>query len=308
MLSLPCILGLVIAVVGTILLGLSLSGAEYTSFQNKIGEDPFHSPYIMTLRPSISSLTITLIHLSQRSTITAMVYIVSMLPVKTTDYLPPRPMRALTGLSTPSRYNYNYNDGDTPIYLLDGSQLIYELSISTITSNGTSYPTILVLFNDYTDYINYINDGTVTPLDMSPPLKVGKSTWTFYITIPSSYYVALQVPEHVLVNSNASVVVMYYNTTGLDSPSDCSGPLSVHHPSCEVHVCQQFYCDQVSSTYLLIDPTDNITVKFDISGTNIDNKGHFAGFIVGLILVFIFIVFTFVLVIVIIILCWKYCE
>ena len=106
----------------------------------------------MTLSLFISSLKI---HLSQHSTITAMVYIDNMLPVKTKDYLPPKAMRPLTGLRQPSRYNYNYNDGDNPVYLLDGSQLIYELSISTVTSNGTSYPTVLVLFNDYTDYINY---------------------------------------------------------------------------------------------------------------------------------------------------------
>ena len=285
---------------GVISLGVSVSLTKHTSIQNQIGEDPFLSPYIMTLSSSISSLTITLIHLSQRSTITAMVYIDNMLPVKTTDNLPPKAMRPLSG----SRYNYNYNDGDKPIYLLDGSQLVYELSVGTVTSIGTSYPTVLALFNDYTDYINYINSRTVTPLDLSPPLKVGKSTWTFNITTPSSYYVALQVSEHVLVNSTASVVGMYYNTTGLDSPSDCSEPLSVHRPSCEVHVCQEFYCDQVSSMYLLVDPTDNVTVKFDISGTNIDNKGHFAGFIVGLIFCF----FAFILVIVIIILCCICCR
>ena len=153
----------------------------HTSIQNQIGEDPFLSPYIMTLSSSISSLTITLMNLPQHSTITAMVYIDNMLPVKTTDYLPAKAMRPLTG----SRYNYNYNDGDNPIYLLDGSQLIYELSISTVTSNGTSYLTILVLFNDYTDHINFINHDIITPLDMSHPFKVGKSTWTFNITEPS---------------------------------------------------------------------------------------------------------------------------
>ena len=133
---------------------------------------------------------------------------------------------------------------------------------------------------------------------MSPPLKVGESTWTFNITEPSNYYVALQVPEQVLVNSNASVVGVYYNTTGLASPSDCSEPLSVHHPSCEVHVCQKFYCNYIPSMYLLVDPTGNVTVNFDITSTNIDSNGHFAGFIVGLILMFIFLLFVFVLVII----------
>ena len=288
-----------IAVGGAIALSVSVSLTKHTSIQNQIGEDPFLSPYIMTLSSSISSLTITLIHLHQHSTITAMVYIDSMLPVKITDYLPPKAMRILSG----SRYNYNYNDDDNPIYLLDGSQLIYEFSISTFTSNGTSYPTVLALFNNYTDYNNYKNGGTVTPLAVSPPLKVGKSTWTFHITEPSNYYVALQVSERVLVNGNASVVGVYYNTTGLDSPSDCREPLSVHHPSCEIHVCQEFYCDYISSMYLLVDPTGNVTVEFDITSTNIDSNGHFAGFIVGLILMFLFLVFVFVLFIVIIILC-----
>ena len=303
------ILGILVIVVGGVIsLGVSVSKDKQTSIQNQIGEDPFLSPHIMTLSSSISSLTIILINLPQHSTITAMIYIESMLPVKITDYLPPKPMRTLTASSQPSRYNYNYYDGDNPVYLLDGFQLIYELSISTVTSNGMSYPTVLALFNDYTDYFNYKNDGTVTPLAMSPPLKVGRSTWTFNITEPSNYYVALQVPEHVTVNSNASVVGVYYNTTGLDSPSDCSEPLSVHHPSCEVHVCQEFYCNYISSMYLLVDPTGNVTVKFDITSTNIDSNGHFVGFIVGLILMFIFIVFAFILVIVIIILCCKYCR
>ena len=132
-----------------------------------------------------------------------MIDIESMLPVKASDDLPSKQMRPLTGSSQPSRYNYNYYDGDNPIYLLDGSQLIYELSISTVTSNGTSYHTVLALFKDYIDYINYKNDGTVIPLAMSPPLKVGKSIWVFNITELSSYYVTLGI---------ASVVSAYYNT------------------------------------------------------------------------------------------------
>ena len=292
-----------IVIGGAISLGVSVSLTKHTSIQDQIGEDPFLSPYVMTLSSSISSLTITLMNLPQHSTITAMVYIVNTLPVKTTDYLPSKPMRPLSG----SRYNYNYYDGDNPIYLLDGSQLIYELSISTVTLDGMSYPTVLTLFNNYTDFINYINSKTVTPLAMSPPLKVGESTWTFNITEPSNYYVALQVPEQVLVNSNASVVGVYYNTTGLDS--DFSKPLSVHYPSCEVRVCQELYCNYISSMYLLVDPTDNVTVKFDITSTNIDSKGHFAGFIVGLILVFISIlVFFLVFICVMIILCCACCK
>ena len=51
--------------------------------------------------------------------------------------------------------------------------------------------------------------------------------------------------------------------------------------------------------YLLVDPTDNVTVKFDITSTNIDSNGHFVGFIVGLILI----VFVFILLIVIILCC-----
>ena len=69
----------------------------------------------------------------------AMVYIDNVLPVKATDYLPSKQMGPLSG----SHYNYNYNDGNSPIYPLDGSQLIYELSISTITLDGTLYHTVL---------------------------------------------------------------------------------------------------------------------------------------------------------------------
>ena len=139
----------------------------------------------MTLSSSISSLTITLIHLPQQSTITAMVYIDSMLPVKITDYLMPKWMRPLTGLSQLLHYNYDYNHSDNNVCLLDSSRLIYELTISTNTWNGASRPTILALFNDYTDHINFINHDIITPLDMSHPFKVGKSTWTFNITEPS---------------------------------------------------------------------------------------------------------------------------
>ena len=139
----------------------------------------------MTLISSISSLTITLINLPQHSTITAMVYIDSMLPVKTTDYLMPKWLRQLTGLSQLLHYNYDYNHSDNNVYLLDSSRLMYELTISTNTWNGASRPTILALFNDYTDHINFINHDIITPLDMSHPFKVGKSTWTFNITEPS---------------------------------------------------------------------------------------------------------------------------
>ena len=54
---------------------------------------------------------------------------------------------------------------------------------------------------------------------MSPSFKAGvgtpnRSTWTFNITERSGYYIVLQVLEHVVVNSDASVIGVYYNTTG----------------------------------------------------------------------------------------------
>ena len=56
--------------------------------------------------------------------------------------------------------------------------------------------------NNYTNYTTIKNDGTVTPLGMSPSLKVGigtpiKSTWTCAIIEPSGCYVTLQVPEQL---------------------------------------------------------------------------------------------------------------
>ena len=88
----------------------------------------------------------------------------------------------------------------------------------TVILNSTSYTTVLALFK-ITQIYQLYKCWQCYSLPMSPSFKAGvgtpnRSTWTFNITERSGYYIVLQVLEHVVVNSDASVVGVYYNTTG----------------------------------------------------------------------------------------------
>ena len=269
-------------------MGLTLSTTKHTTEQNRIGQDLFNSPSLIKLNSSISSLTIYLIEPILH--IKAMVYSDSNTP---SMYTMSSPSSTLTCSGSrqnrSSRCNYNYNGADIPIYLLSDFKLIYKLSISNNNTNMITTPTKLLLFNDQSQYRNYLDYKIhYKPSAISSPLHVGNgtpinSTWTFNITESSFYYVALEVAYNVTVRSNVRVAGQIYNTSGLESP--CNKPLSVENTSCEVSLCAKFYCNQ-RDTYLLVQSTGNVSVKYNFVSSNIDGEEHFVGFCFGIFLLF----------------------
>ena len=274
-------------------LGLAVSPTNTTKHDH-IGQDPFNSPSLIKLNSSISFLTIHLIE--PTSHIRAMVYIDSTTPSMNSVYLQSSPSPTLTcsgsQLAQPSRCNYNYNGADIPIYLLADFKLIYKLSIRNNNMNINTTPTKLLLFNNWSQYRNYFAYKSYNPCNTSKPLQVGNgtainSTWTFNITEPSFYYVALEVAYNVTVTSyNVSVAGQLYNISGLESP--CSKPLSEENPHCEVFLCNKFYCNQ-HDMYLLIDSNSNVSVTYHFISSKIDGKADLLCFIFGLLLLLTFV-------------------
>ena len=209
-----------------------------------------------------SSINITLSNPTDG--ITAVVYLTSTKPNESYDNLPQTTIPELNGKS---RYNYNYYGADQPIYLLPNSQIIYIVNVS-MTSTSTC-PARLFLFNDESDYMNFMNYISIQPYARSSCLMDPESIWLFNITEYFPYCVAIEIDDNVSIQSNVSVVRAYYNTTGLEKPKGCDQALTIDHPYCQVKIndSYNFHCRQSDQYYLLVSTTDNaeIVINYSVS-------------------------------------------
>ena len=103
-------------------------------------------PDLILIDSNTASVTFTL-EKPWPDTAKAFIFLVSKKPIRYNDYLEEKTMHGLPGRLSP--YNYNYVGDDSPIYLFAGSKLIYKISVTT---ENTSCPARLHLFNDYKSY------------------------------------------------------------------------------------------------------------------------------------------------------------
>ena len=245
----------------------------------------------MPLYSSAYSVTIELI---QPESITVNIYISSLEPAKAIQHLPQKSIDKLIG---GRRYNYNYYSGDQPIYLLPNSNITYVIDI--LNNNSSTCPIQLYLFDDVTSYANFKNYQMYTAVASSSCFMesvtkaTGRFTWIFSITKQSSYYVGIEIDTGVRVTSNVSAVRVYYNITGLslESPSECSQPLSAHYLSCQMTLqCSKFYCNR-EKKYLLLKPTGQVKVSYSFLGPPIiDGRSKYISFIFSIIIISISII------------------
>ena len=213
---------------------------------------------------SVSSVTISLTN--SYYNLTADVYLSSIKPSENTEYLP---HTTLTNSSFSSSISINYLGADNPIYLLPGSKLSYNVSISSFT-NTSKCPGRLHLFNDI---INYLASSDA--ILSSPCLSVESPTlWTVNITDSSSYYVRIEKNDEVNVTSVISVVRVYYNTTGLKAPDECS-LLTNDKSSCNVTTCGSICTKQ--DQYIIVKPTDNVVIQYEFTPSTV-NRGNLTAF------------------------------
>ena len=211
-----------------------------------------------------SSVNITLTNPTDG--ITAVVYLTSTKPNESYEHLPETTIPELAGKS---RYNYNYNGADQPIYLLPNSQIIYIVNVFMMSTS--TCPARLFLFNDKSDYNNFKNNKPFQPCATSSCLMNPESIWSFNITQYFPYYVAIEIDNNVSVQSNVSVDRAYYNTTGLEKPKDCDQALTIDHPYCQVKIndTYNFHCGQSDQYYLLLSSTDNAEIEINYSVSEI---------------------------------------
>ena len=227
--------------------------------------DILESSSAISVDSSVSSVTISLTN--SYSNLTAEVYLSSTKPSESTEYLPHTTLTNSRSFS--SSISINYLGVDNPIYLLPGSMLLYNISISSVT-NTSKCPARLHLFNDIVNYL-----ASSDAILSSPCLYVEFPTlWTVNINDSSSYYVKIEINDDIIVTSVTSVVRIYYNTTDLKTPDECS-LLTNDKSSCTVTTCSS-YCNK-QDQYIIVKPTDNVDIQYEFTPSTV-NRGNLAAF------------------------------
>lgn len=139
-----------------------------------------------------------------------------------------------------------------PIYLLCGSIIHYNLSITSTQRLNASHSACLYLFENASQFETFITDTyflvqiidshCFTPAATREPTLASHS---FTISNAGQYYVAIELQNGVMVKANASVVRVYYNTEGLSAY--CSNA-----SECQIEKCHKFLCSHSSTTYIVV--------------------------------------------------------
>lgn len=284
--SLNAIAVLVVFITAIVLLALSGSvNIPNNSLQKtRIGQDPFKSPILISTNSSISQLNIT-------------IETEGSVEIYKSDGVPPTyhvslPNKELEAVQESSRVAYNYNDGNEPIYLQTQSQLLYDVSVSAAIINSTECLGHLHIFDDYQHYKDFLNKEISQSLNSSDCFDFNSSLnffWTFFITKGSPYYIAIEVAANITVSGTVTASTELYNTTVLESPSNCPGLLNSTSPSCSISTCSSFYCNEPDVFYV-IKPSGSIMIALEFFHSTISGQERLTFFIVSLI------VFSFALV------------
>ena len=193
----------------------------------------------------------------------------NVVPSTIMDYLPLERFPLLSEAESEYRGDFNYLGGDEPIYLLSGSSITYNL---TITSN-TTYPVCLYLFMNETHYNTFLmsvgsskvyrysnsNCFTLTNTTVRKRLTASASFF-FNIINAGQYYVGIQLQTGITVQANASVVRVYYNTTGLQQQNTCNDITS-----CSIDLCSTFICSHEAITSFLIKSSNRTSINYSFT-------------------------------------------
>ena len=271
-----CIFGIVLLIAS----GLTVPN-KISHIEKRIGQDLFTSPSLISTNSSIFKLNITIISNDEGS---VNIYESNTIPPTYKSILP---FKELKTIFQPSRVSFNYNGANDPIYLQTGFVLSYIVSTTTET-NSTNCIGRLHLFDDYSHYISFLSGDSSTSLNSSSCFDFSSSlnfTWSFSITNPSAYYVAIAVNFNVTVFGFVSVSADLYNTTNLSSPRSCPTTLNSTNLFCLVSTCSSFYCN-AGEIFYVIKPSSSIVVSYVFIHTNIDGQENFTLFVVSVIIFF----------------------
>ena len=270
------IVGGLMGILIIVALALSIgSGTNTDSYSLDIGDALGKSSLLIVVySPTSSAITFNL-DLSQSYTSTSSTTLILLsdnIPSTITDYLP---LQYLPLLSTDFpefkyRGDYNYLGSNEPIYLLSMSSINYNLTITGITafqSFNTSYYACLYLFTNKTHYNDFLMsvDSNVVYNDFhcftiavtTVATTVSTVSHSFNIVTAGQYYVGIQLQGSFTVQANASVVRVYFNTTGLQQQASCND-----RSSCSTEVCNTFICNHEATTYFLVKPSNKMKLGY----------------------------------------------
>ena len=260
-----------------------------TSEPDSTGKDP--DPYFHSLEIEIGDIlgnSSFLIQISSQTSSTVTFYsneepfrstilLFDRIPSTITDYLdfPLQQLPLLSGQSeSVYRGDFNCLGSNEPIYLLSGSSIEYNLTLTLIKSIDTVYPACLYLFTNETHYKNFLmpiqnnylyNDSHCFFMPQVTQGAAVTASHSFEIANAGQYYVGIQLQSGVTVQANASVVRVYYNTrsTGLQQQTTCNS-ISI----CSIDICNT-KCSH--ETYFLVKPLNRTSIYYYFMSLQVTN-------------------------------------
>ena len=257
-------------------IALSSTGKESDLYYFEIGDILDNSSLLIEVNSPMSS---SVTYYSNEKPYT--VLLSENMPSTITNNLPPQQFPLLSNSEFEYRGGFNYLGSNEPIYLLSGSSIMYNLTITSL--NNTNHLACLYLFANGTDYNNFLMsvDNNNDPHCFTSAVTPGGTTVYFYsfgISKAGQYYVGIKLHSGVTVQANVSVLQIYYNTTGLIIVDYCGGIFP-----CSSDVCSTFICSHKATTYYLIKASNKISFYYYFTSPQLHGS-LYGGFIACLVL------------------------
>ena len=210
------------------------------------------------------------------------------------------------------RQPYNYQKEDNPLYGLEGSFLIFNISANSTISNP-GCPNISI-FNDYNYYFDATNPGETNDtahldgvIDSSRCLTVStsgppaNSSWIFRFNRPQYIYATIDVGKMVQIDGSISGHLMSYSVSSLSPVCEGLTMQSRSSRTCKVEICGQTCTKRGSPTQCLfvqVQPTDdNDLGQIEVAYTEVSpmkDEGFFTSLGVSLSLILISLLFVII--------------
>ena len=198
---------------------------------------------------------------------------------------------------------YNVNTGDRPVYLLPGSIMNYNLTVSGL--NNSKCMAQLVLFNNRAEYLscNYNSSSVVKAYCLTNgPVNV-----SIMISKSANYYAILVTDDSTIsVSSDITVHQVYYNTSHLSTAKSCQqisndASCTVHNPDIKKWSCSN------TGWYMILQSSSNAEVEYNYKTPSYD----YCHMKICLIIVIASVVSVFCIVLLLILIgycVWKNCK
>lgn len=241
-----------------IFLGTRSPVAGPTTSLLQVGDILSNSSALIKANYSVSSATFFLVP-------EGTVYVTTTEPPTITDHLSPKHL-SISSI----RYDLNYLGLMTPIYLLPGSILHYNVSIISNERLDSSYSACIYLFTSLTQFQNFLsflengNSSKISYCFTSPvtPRQPTLASHSFDIVETSKYYVGVELVNgaNVIMMANVSVVRVYYDTRGLS-------PRCSMAQFCYISTCDELLCSHSSSsaTYILVQAPADSSIQYEMT-------------------------------------------